>query len=310
MPFSSEPPPAADLPLPVLKDRRTGRVVPLRVTNSIGRDPGNDIRIDDGRASVHHAVLRWDGKAWKVRDLASTNGTFVDGRQIESGVEVELPEVVPLAFGDPDHRWWLAADGPPQAFAESLIDPTLRIEAVDDVIGLPSPTAPRVMIFRGFPHWTLEDDGGTRPAEDRETVVVDGHPWRLSLPMPSEETQGLAVTSGKRLKVGGTLQRPSVFVVSSEGARRVRRTSALRLLWVLAREYAEDTRHEPQDRGLTHVDLVAAELGIDPNTVDVYVCRLRGALTKLDVFELVERRKGVGQLRLGFSKIDFEPGED
>ncbi len=307
MPLTSEPPQPVALPLPVLRDRRNARAVPLRVTNSIGRDAGNDIRVEHSRASVQHAVLRWDGKAWSVRDLASTNGTFVDGKRIDPGVETRLPAVVALAFGDPENRWWLAADGPPQAFAESLVDPQLRVEAVDDALGLPAADDPRVMVFRGFPHWTLEDDAGVRPVDDREVIVVDGHPWRLSLPMPPDETQGLAVTVGKRLRVGGTFQRPVVSVLSKNSARRVPRSRALRLLWLLAREFAQDTRTDPNDRGLTHMDLVASELGVDPSTVDVYVCRLRGRMAKSGIFELIERRKGVGQLRLGFDKIDFEP---
>jgi len=307
MSLPSDPPLAANVPLPILRDRASGRAVPLRVVNSIGRDAGNDIRVDDVRASAQHAVLRWDGSAWILRDLASTNGTFVDGRPVKAGSEVRVELMSALAFGDPDRRWWLAADGAPQPFAESLVRSNLRVEAANDVLGLPSGRDPRVMIFRGFPHWTIEDDDGVRPVDDRAVVVVEGHPWRLSLPMPTDATQGLAVTTGKRLRVSGTLHRPGVVVASAEGEISAGRSNALRLLWLLVREFTRDGRNEPADRGLTHIDLVARELGIDPATVDVYVYRLRGRFAKYGVFDLIERRKGVGQLRLGFSKVEFQP---
>lgn len=307
MPLTSDPPGHALVPLPVLHARGSDRAVPLRVMNSIGRDAGNDIRVDDPLASAQHAVLRWDGEAWAVRDLASTNGTFVDDQRIDPGVETRLDLMSSLAFGDPDRRWWLAADGPPQPFAESLVEPGLIVESGNEVLGLPSAEDPRVMVFPGFPHWTMEDDAGVRPVDDRAVVVVDGHPWRLSLPMPVDETQGLAVTTGKRLRVGGTINRPRVEIVSERGSTPLGRSTTNRLLWLLAREFDRDGQARPGERGLTHVDLIARELKVDPKTVDVYVYRLRGVLARHGVFHLVERHRGAGQLRLSFTEIDFEP---
>lgn len=52
------------------------------VTFSVGRVAGNDIVLDDDRVSRMHAVLERRGGGWCVRDLASRNGTFVNGEQI------------------------------------------------------------------------------------------------------------------------------------------------------------------------------------------------------------------------------------
>jgi hypothetical protein len=50
---------------------------------TIGRAPNNDIQIDDPKASRHHAVVTRTGLAgWRVRDLTSSNGTFVNGRPV------------------------------------------------------------------------------------------------------------------------------------------------------------------------------------------------------------------------------------
>ncbi|HET8549985.1 MAG TPA: FHA domain-containing protein [Bryobacteraceae bacterium] len=51
----------------------------------IGRSPENDIVIDGDEASIvslRHAEVVREGGGFRVRDLNSTNGTFVDGRQI------------------------------------------------------------------------------------------------------------------------------------------------------------------------------------------------------------------------------------
>ena len=52
----------------------------------------NAIVIDDQFASAQHAVLTFRGRTWYVEDLKSTNGTFVNGVQVEG--------VSPLGYGD------------------------------------------------------------------------------------------------------------------------------------------------------------------------------------------------------------------
>lgn len=48
----------------------------------VGRDPGAGIIIGDSSVSTRHASIeRVDGH-WRVADLGSTNGTFVDGKQV------------------------------------------------------------------------------------------------------------------------------------------------------------------------------------------------------------------------------------
>ena len=70
----------------------TGTNYPLDAVNSIGRDVNNSIVIDDTYVSADHALLTFRGRAWYVEDLGSTNGTFVNGGQVDG--------LSPLAFGD------------------------------------------------------------------------------------------------------------------------------------------------------------------------------------------------------------------
>jgi hypothetical protein len=53
--------------------------------NKLGRNPTNDFRVSDPSVSSFHAELMVQGEDIRVRDLGSTNGTFVDDRRIEEG---------------------------------------------------------------------------------------------------------------------------------------------------------------------------------------------------------------------------------
>jgi pSer/pThr/pTyr-binding forkhead associated (FHA) protein len=52
----------------------------------IGRRPDNDIVLDSELVSRHHAALVREGRVVTLTDLASRNGTFVNGRKVEKHV--------------------------------------------------------------------------------------------------------------------------------------------------------------------------------------------------------------------------------
>src|ERR1700693_1713004 len=57
-----------------------GRLVPLGALEvSVGRDQANVIAIDDLAASRRHCVIGLSGERFRLTDLESRNGTFVNG---------------------------------------------------------------------------------------------------------------------------------------------------------------------------------------------------------------------------------------
>ncbi len=71
--------------LVVLYPRELFRQIPLRQGKTvIGRGNEADIRLEDEMISRRHCEISWDGKRVALRDLASTNGTFVDGTLVSS----------------------------------------------------------------------------------------------------------------------------------------------------------------------------------------------------------------------------------
>ena len=55
------------------------------VDRVIGRDPGADIVVDDPEVSGRHARISWQDGAFRIEDLASTNGTLVNGQPVCRG---------------------------------------------------------------------------------------------------------------------------------------------------------------------------------------------------------------------------------
>src|SRR5689334_24406437 len=95
--------------------RGLGREIPLGARAVLGRDPGCDVVLDDPSVSRRHAALESDTNgAIRLRDLASANGTFLDGIRIgQSGVPVAGG--ARMRFGDVQLQL-IADEAPPRAF--------------------------------------------------------------------------------------------------------------------------------------------------------------------------------------------------
>lgn len=52
----------------------------------LGRGPGVDFTLEDSLASRRHAQVVGRGGGWTLEDLASTNGTLVNGRRTKRAV--------------------------------------------------------------------------------------------------------------------------------------------------------------------------------------------------------------------------------
>ncbi len=76
---------------------RIGQVHQLRDVTDLGRSAANHIVIDDDRVSEQHARVRVDEEGqFVVWDLASTNGTFVNGEQITAATPIVENDEVTL----------------------------------------------------------------------------------------------------------------------------------------------------------------------------------------------------------------------
>lgn len=61
---------------------------------SIGRNPKNDIQIDNPAVSSSHAVVKKVMNTYFIEDLGSTNGTFVNEKKIDKYELLDGDEVI------------------------------------------------------------------------------------------------------------------------------------------------------------------------------------------------------------------------
>jgi hypothetical protein len=118
--------PASDGPEPIL-GRRRGKQAPegpavqarLEVIAAMGFDPGTlldlsggvtlgradgaEIKVDDQFASSNHARIYERGEAMYIEDMGSTNGTYLNGRELRTSERLKPSDVIRI--GDTEWRY-------------------------------------------------------------------------------------------------------------------------------------------------------------------------------------------------------------
>ena len=115
---------------------------------TLGRDPGNDIILRDPKVSRHHAEVVFERGFFVLHDLASANGTYVNGKRIRVA---PLTHGARLRMGNTYGRFSeelpTETEGPPQVeepfdqppppptedFSALELEPTSHIPAVQTV---------------------------------------------------------------------------------------------------------------------------------------------------------------------------------
>ena len=82
--------------LVVVEGPELGRAVALDVPRTVGTASGNDLMLSDDRVSGQHLRLEREGTGFRVKDLESTNGTWLEGARI---TEVTLRPGATLKVG-------------------------------------------------------------------------------------------------------------------------------------------------------------------------------------------------------------------
>lgn len=85
----------------LLLERSDGSRVAVTDGLTLGRSRDNVVVLRDGRASRHHARIAAADGQWFVEDAGSSNGTFIDGKQVE---RAPLKPGATLTIGDTSLR--------------------------------------------------------------------------------------------------------------------------------------------------------------------------------------------------------------
>lgn len=302
-----------------LRNPKTLLTITLPVRSVVGRGPSSVLPLLDRRTSSEHAAVFWANGGWRVRDLASRNGTWLNGRRVEPGVDHDLVAGMVLWFGDRDNPWVLEDDAPPVASARRLIDGVL-VQAVADVLSLPTASEPlATVVYQGRGRWVLEDEHGEQAVHDHQELRVGEGLWRLHLPEPRDDTlTGEHDPVGPyepnlrlRFLVSRDEESVSLTTITSAGERHWEPRATHYLLLTLARQRLAEAHLTEHERGWLEVDRLARMLNLNRKTVNVYICRLRAQLADAGVLggaTLIQRRPQSQQLRVGVAHLEIQHG--
>jgi hypothetical protein len=70
---------------------------------TMGRSDGAEIRVDDPFASSAHARIFSRGDFMYVEDMGSTNGTYLNGRQLRTAERLKVADLIRI--GDSEYRY-------------------------------------------------------------------------------------------------------------------------------------------------------------------------------------------------------------
>ena len=66
----------------------------------LGADSKCDIVVGDSQVSAHHATILYRGGKFKIKDEFSTNGTLIDGNEIEDQTDLEDGNTITIGKAD------------------------------------------------------------------------------------------------------------------------------------------------------------------------------------------------------------------
>lgn len=123
--------------------RLTRRIDLARPVIRIGRDTANDLVLDDTEVSRRHARLEARGRSWVLMDVGSTNGTFLNDRELDGCVRLRGGDR--LKIGSHIFKF-LTGDDVESAYHDEIY----RLSITDNLTGIANQRALRDELAREF----------------------------------------------------------------------------------------------------------------------------------------------------------------
>jgi hypothetical protein len=310
--------------LELIREGTVVRVIRVRTpTVTLGRDISNDVVLLDEDVSGNHAMIAVGHDGLRVRDLRSTNGTFVNGDKVTGEASVAHGDLVRLGESCVLRiRQVAAEEGTAYALADLTAGTIHRVEGPRCLIGSgPScqveiPGGPRfaASLAIGPDEVWLDCDDGGRSVTLGDTFEVAGHTFRLEAleRMNMRATMSGTVTASPSYALAVALDAPGGPVARLSDPRgglthTVGAENRATLLYVLARRRKEDLdkgEPEPVAGWIDDEDVLIgvwgrAALHQATSNWSVLLHRLRRELDEAGFDPaIIEKRRGAVRLRL------------
>lgn len=295
----------------------SGKEVLLSAEHVIGRMPSCRLCVSESFVSLAHAMVRYNGQHWELRDLGSTNGTLVDGKHAPPGESVPLHQGAIVSFGDERESWELVSAVPPGPAAIPLDGGEPRF-LDSGVIALPDTRRPLATIHADGDRWLLETAEAQQALTPGQTFTVGYREWRLECPAAATSTN----TSSEALRlsdvsllfgVSSDEEHITLSIRTKKSQKCLGERACFYLAFVLARQRQEDRRAAVREHGWLDVETVlqqVPEYG-SYSSLNVEIYRFRRLLSGAGIEDGargIERRRG--QVRLGTDRVEFHHNRD
>lgn len=292
--------------------KNTNQHIPLRAHVLLGRHAQCDIRLDAPKVSGQHARLQWVDEGWEIVDLGSRNGTFVNGRRLETGGRMSVERGAMISLGRNATELEFVDASAPGVVAVNL---QTNAESFSEggLLALPDDQHPLVTIYANSDgEWMVEAGGAPRTVVDGETIDIEGRRYRLELPKIEAETHqsgmGAPTLESIALCLAVTPDEEQVEVTVMVGghAKRLPERRYHYLLVTLARAWLADEGAPHSVRGWVDRDKLCRGLDMDATKLGVEIYRARKQLAALGIqgaAGLIERRQGTCELRIGVPNV-------
>jgi FHA domain len=304
-----------------LRHSKSGDVVLLSPEHLVGRSPLTSLVLNHPYISAHHAVVRWLGGYWELKDLGSRNGTYLNGERLQSTGSIRLELGARIAFGRPEQDWELIEIAAPAPSIRSLAEDGQEIALETDILALPSPEAPEATLFRTPDgSWRVEQSELTRVLLTGDVITVGQAQWQFTCPTEASDTATVDLPSYATTDIQhGTLH----FSVSADEehvqVQVLRHGERLDLgsrthnylLLILARQRLSDLAGgvEATSAGWVYREDIFTALRTDRERLNLEVFRIRRHFADAGISNsasVIERRSDTGQLRIGVARLTIE----
>jgi hypothetical protein len=290
-----------------LQRRRDGTCVMLAAEHVVGRLPLCHLAIPASFISTAHALLRWTGQRWELRDLGSRNGTFVDDQRVGVGSAVRIEAGARIVFGESSETWQLVEDGPPRVMAVALDGGECSVLRSGH-LAVPSDGDPQATIFPDGEGWAMEVDDVRVALQPGQSFEVGGRQWRFDCPSGAPAT-GATENGLKRLaevmlrfEVSNDEEHVRLVVEGPGATHDLGHRGCFYLAMVLLRQrLKEEDSSTPEPGWIDRERLLRMVPEYTSSShLNVDICRLRQSLYDVgvqDAARVVDRRRG--QIRFG-----------
>ncbi|SFD63283.1 FHA domain-containing protein [Pseudoalteromonas denitrificans] len=299
----------------------THESVTLLMQHIFGRHPSTSHTVlINPDASRMHATILWDGEDWLLQD-SSTNGSFVNGKQVLRGTKHRLYKGDLIHFSNLSGGTWELLDVLPPKSLLIPLTPGLETVELERLAVLPDENSPEITLYLSpNGHWVCESQSGISVLKTGDLVGASDKTWRFIEARASNETvrlESIELPNSAQIGIYFDVSQNEEHVSVKFNMNGCEYDLGLRnhhyLLLLLARKRIEDKAAglTESEQGWIDKEHLSKMLGLNESHINIQVYRFRKQIIKalpksLCLPQAIERR--TREIRFAYNNVEIAGG--